>query len=115
MPGAKGAPIITTIARTNFGGAVREHFKFAPDYWTHSHRAVVVVWLGYVKLCLHDTQTLKTQKIEEYLAKNTDEYQVFLRKYGTHTMKPACDLVGCKPEGAFLPNSAGWTIYKRVQ
>ena len=66
-------------------------------------------------LALHDTQTLKTQKIEEYLAKNTDEYQVFLRKYGTHTMKPACDLVGCKPEGAFLPNSVGWTIYKRVQ
>ena len=27
---------------------------------------------------------------------------------------PACELVGCKPESAFVPNSAGWSIYKRV-
>ena len=66
-------------------------------------------------LALHDTQTLKTQKIEAYLATNTDEYQLFLRKHGTQDMRPACDLVGCKPESAFLPNSAGWSIYKRVE
>lgn len=66
-------------------------------------------------LALHDTQTLKTQKIEEYLRTHTDEYQLYLRKYNTHDTRPACELVGCKPEGAFLPNSAGWSIYKRVE
>jgi hypothetical protein len=29
-------------------------------------------------------------------------------------MRPACELVGCKPESQFIPNSAGWSIYKRV-
>ena len=65
-------------------------------------------------LALHDTQTLKTQKIEEYLNKNSDEYQLFLRKYATQSMRPACELVGCKTEQQFIPNSAGWSIYKRV-
>lgn len=66
-------------------------------------------------LALHDTQTLKTQKIEAYLAKNTDEYRIFLRKHQTQSMRPACELVGCKAEETFLPNSAGWSIYKRVE
>ena len=26
---------------------------------------------------------------------------------------PACDLVGCLPEGLFAPNEAGWAIYQR--
>jgi hypothetical protein len=65
-------------------------------------------------LALHDTQTLKTQKIEEYLNSNSGEYRIFLRKYATQTMRPACDLIGCKSENQFLPNSAGWSIYKRV-
>jgi len=65
-------------------------------------------------LALHDTQTLKTHKIEEYLSANHDEYVLYLRKYATHTMRPACELVGCKEEGSFLPNAAGWSIYKRV-
>ena len=65
-------------------------------------------------LALHDTQTLKTQKIEEYLNANQDEYKIFLRKYSTHSMHPACELIGCKSEQQFLPNSAGWSIYQRV-
>lgn len=67
-----------------------------------------------IYLALHDTQTLKTQKIEEYLGTHTDEYVLFLRKYATESMTPACELVGCKPESQFIPNSAGWSIYKRV-
>jgi hypothetical protein len=58
-------------------------------------------------LALHDTQTLKTHRIEEYLSSHTDEYSLFLRKHATHTMRPACELVGCREEGSFLPNSAG--------
>ena len=66
-------------------------------------------------LALHDTQTLKTQKIEEYLNTHHDEYQLYLRKYATQSMQPACQLVGCRAEGTFVPNSAGWSIYKRVE
>ena len=29
-------------------------------------------------------------------------------------MRPACELLGCKPESAFHTNSAGWSIYKRT-
>lgn len=56
----------------------------------------------------------RRHKIEEYLSANHDEYVLYLRKYATHTMRPACELVGCKEEGSFLPNAAGWSIYKRV-
>lgn len=65
-------------------------------------------------IALHDTSTLKTRKIERFLKKHTDEYGLFLRKFETATMRPACEIIGCKPETQFLPNSAGWAIYKRV-
>ena len=29
-------------------------------------------------------------------------------------MRPGCELVGCKPDNAFVPNAAGFSIYKRV-
>ena len=65
-------------------------------------------------LALHDTQTLKTLKIEQYLAEHTDEYELYLKKANSHTQRPGCELIGCKPEATFVANSAGWSIYKRV-
>jgi hypothetical protein len=37
---------------------------------------------------------------------------LLLRK-GETDASPACDLVGCLPEGLFAPNEAGWAIYQR--
>ncbi|KAL1527526.1 hypothetical protein AB1Y20_008916 [Prymnesium parvum] len=65
-------------------------------------------------LALHDTNTLKTAKIEEYLAAHHDEYVLYLKKGHTDTMRPGCELVGCKPDHMFVPNAAGFSIYKRV-
>ena len=63
-------------------------------------------------VALHDTGTLKTAKVEAYLETHTDEYRLLLRK-GETDASPACDLVGCLPEGLFAPNEAGWAIYQR--
>ena len=63
-------------------------------------------------IALHDTGTLKTAKVEAYLEAHTDEYRLLLRK-GETDASPACDLVGCLPEGLFAPNEAGWAIYQR--
>ena len=63
-------------------------------------------------VALHDTGTLKTAKVEAYLETHTDEYRLLLRK-GERDASPACDLVGCLPEGLFAPNEAGWAIYQR--
>lgn len=30
-------------------------------------------------------------------------------------MRPGCELVDCKPDSAFIPNAAGFSIYKRVE
>ena len=49
---------------------------------------------------------------ERYLETHTDEYRLLLRK-GETDASPACDLVGCLPEGLFAPNEAGWAIYQR--
>ena len=67
-------------------------------------------------LALHDTGTLKTAKIERYLAKYNDEYALMLRKGETASPStlPACALIGCMPESTFTPNAAGWAVYKRV-
>ena len=35
-------------------------------------------------------------------------------RYETQSTQPACKILGCKSEDKFLPNSAGWSIYKRV-
>ena len=117
--------------------------------WAEFNRVRTVCRPKY--LALHDTQTLKTHKIEEYLGSHTDEYRLFLRKYAaahsrrrlaralrrprgrrspraaltrahavsparyeTQSTQPACQIIGCKSEDQFLPNSAGWSIYKRV-
>ena len=50
--------------------------------------------------------------MEAYLETHTDEYRLLLRK-GETDASPACDLVGCLPEGLFAPNEAGWAIYQR--
>jgi len=65
-------------------------------------------------LALHDTQTLKTSKIEAYLASNKDEYVLLANKGMSPAEKPQCEVIGCRPERSFRPNSAGWSIYQRV-
>lgn len=64
-------------------------------------------------IALHDTQTLKTHRIEEFLEKNQSEYKLLLRKDETAS-GASCGLVGCKGEASFVPNSAGWAIYEKV-
>jgi hypothetical protein len=64
-------------------------------------------------IALHDTQTLKTHRIEEFLEKNRTEYTLLLRK-GETASGPNCGLVGCKEEASFVPNAAGWAVYERA-
>jgi len=64
-------------------------------------------------IALHDTNTLKTQRIETHLATHQSEYSLILKKGETASGK-WCELVGCKAESEFNSNNAGWAIYERV-
>ena len=65
-------------------------------------------------LALHDTGTLKTRKIEEYLSLNHHEYRLLLRKDSTTPPNMNCHLIGCKDESQFTHTPAGWSVYERV-
>jgi len=65
-------------------------------------------------LALHDTNTLKTRRIERHLASHPAKYREVLRK-GQTEHGPFCALANCLPEHKFEPNAAGRAIFELIR